>query len=626
MRIVTRVVSPFGHAGLGTSQYQNTKTNFDFAVGGIPFVSAVNDQRRYARETAPIKKDQFDTSQEPGEQTLAGWWLRSQSSFHGGAGVRFADLSQVNPQANLRFEASSGVDVWTPGVVNLLKDTYTDGVAASGNVLLRGFSSSGTDYVLAAHSTTLRYTDGTTSTSVAWGGAGSIKSIADDGANYYVADGSVIRSGALPGGAGALLYNAVGTTAILGWAHQRLVLGLDNKVYELGAAGPGLPTVKYTHPSSSWQWTCIADAPGAILMAGFSGANSAIYKFTLDTSGAMPVLSGGILAASMPVGETVRSMAVYMGNILVVGTSKGIRVGDLNYNQDIEMGPLSVTTTAPVLSLASRDRFVYGGYSRGIDGSSGLVRVDLGFEIQAGRYAWASDLQVSGNMTDVTAVTNFGNSDRMAFGLAGTGVYVEHATRLISQGYLRTGRVRFNTLEPKLYKLIRARGGVLAGSLTVSTIDQNGAKTSLVNYGEGSALGTEEVAISAPSSPQDFIQVEFALNRKISDNTLGASLAGYQLKALPGTPRKRVITVPLLCYDNIQLRTGERLYRQGSAWTNLQALETLDAAGDVIMFQDLILGTADLCTIENLQFAAESPPGPRKEAIGGIVTLTLRTI
>jgi hypothetical protein len=329
----------------------------------------------------------------------------------------------------------------------------------------------------------------------------------------------------------------------------------------------------------------------------------------------MPVLSGGILAASMPVGETVRSMAVYMGNVLVVGTNRGIRIGDLNYNQDIEMGPLSVSTPSPVLALASRDRFVYGSYSRGIDGSSGLVRVDLGFEILNGRYAWASD-----------AVANFGNSDRMAFGVAGTGVYVEHATRLISQGYLRSGRVRFNTLEPKLYKLIRPRGGTLAGSLAVSSIDGNGSKTSLVNYGEGSVLGTQEVSISSPSTPQDFIQVEFTLNRKGADNTQGASMAGYQLKALPGTPRKRIITVPLLCYDNVQLRNGERVYRAGSAWTNLQALETLDAAGDVVMFQDLTLGTADLVTIENLQFVAESPSGPRKEAIGGIINITMRTI
>jgi hypothetical protein len=103
-------------------------------------------------------------------------------------------------------------------------------------------------------------------------------------------------------------------------------------------------------------------------------------------------------------------------------------------------------------------------------------------------------------------------------------------------------------------------------------------------------------------------------------------MAGYQLKALPGTPRKRIITVPLLCYDNVQLRNGERVYRAGSAWTNLQALETLDAAGDVVMFQDLTLGTADLVTIENLQFVAESPSGPRKEAIGGIINITMRTI
>ncbi len=65
-----------------SAYWQNTSDSYDVAVGGQPFFYAINDQRPYIRQTAPYKKDQFDNGAEPGEQSLTGWWIRSQSSFH----------------------------------------------------------------------------------------------------------------------------------------------------------------------------------------------------------------------------------------------------------------------------------------------------------------------------------------------------------------------------------------------------------------------------------------------------------------------------------------------------------------------------------------------------------------
>ena len=80
------------------------------------------DNNPYQRETAPYRKDQLDNSKEPGEQSLTGWWLRSQSSFHVGTGINFYDPSggEVSPY---RFHDSQGCDVWTKGQVTLLKST-----------------------------------------------------------------------------------------------------------------------------------------------------------------------------------------------------------------------------------------------------------------------------------------------------------------------------------------------------------------------------------------------------------------------------------------------------------------------------------------------------------------------
>ena len=103
-----------------SSIWQNTAETYDIAIGGMPFILATNDERRYVRQTAPFKKDQFDNTTEPGEQSLAGWWLRSQMSFHSGSGIKFYDPATTDENGHYRFADSKGVNVLTKGQLNLL--------------------------------------------------------------------------------------------------------------------------------------------------------------------------------------------------------------------------------------------------------------------------------------------------------------------------------------------------------------------------------------------------------------------------------------------------------------------------------------------------------------------------
>jgi molecular chaperone DnaK (HSP70) len=50
--------------------WTNTTVAYDVAIGGLPFFYGINNERPYERQTAPYKKQQFDNSKEPGEQTL----------------------------------------------------------------------------------------------------------------------------------------------------------------------------------------------------------------------------------------------------------------------------------------------------------------------------------------------------------------------------------------------------------------------------------------------------------------------------------------------------------------------------------------------------------------------------
>ena len=108
----------------GSQSYAATGIAYDVAFGGIPFFLTTSDENPYRRVTAQYRKQQVDMSREPGEQTLTGWWLRSQSSFHLGQGVKFFEPQQ---DESLRFQYtySKGCDVWTKGQITLLKDTDT---------------------------------------------------------------------------------------------------------------------------------------------------------------------------------------------------------------------------------------------------------------------------------------------------------------------------------------------------------------------------------------------------------------------------------------------------------------------------------------------------------------------
>jgi hypothetical protein len=106
----------------GSTTYTPTGPSYDVAFSALPFFLAASDEQPYRRVTAQYRKQQIDQTREPGEQTLTGWWVRSQSSFHLGAGIKYFEPIQ---EESLRFQytESKGIDVWTRGQATLLNDT-----------------------------------------------------------------------------------------------------------------------------------------------------------------------------------------------------------------------------------------------------------------------------------------------------------------------------------------------------------------------------------------------------------------------------------------------------------------------------------------------------------------------
>lgn len=635
--LVARLPFPFsGRVNPSSATWQNMGVLYDYAIGGMPFLAGIDEQHPMIRSLAPQRKDQFDNSREPGEQSLVGWWLRSQNTFIGGEGMLYQDpdllnVSNLQNRHAIQYYHSVGLNPWSAGQLTMLRSTsnrIADATTSSHFVV--GWND-GTDRYWSAVQNLLKSDTGAATTNIVWGGANTIRALTSDGTNYYAADNVGIYRGA-GNGAGALLWNTGSTNIALGWAKGRLMAGIDNKVYELVGAGPGLPAAKFTHLNASFVWTAFAEGTNAIYAAGNAGAQGNIYKFVLDTSGNVPTLaSGGILTAQLPLGETVLSMTTYLGTFVGIGTSRGFRVGQIDDNGDIVYGPLLISNSSGVRGVAAYDRFFFAAATNGIDGQSGLYRVDLSQPVQLNdtssgeRFAYATDLQAHVTGT-VSSVTNFGTSDRMVFAVVQSGAYLESATVLEPTGYYQTGRVRFNTLEPKLYKFLTVRTQTMHGSLTASVTDPGGATTSILTVSEGGNATISDVALAAPAGPVEWLQLRLDFTRSTVNTATGPEVNGWQMKALPGSIRPRIFTIPFLCYDHEEDKQSQWSGYDGRTLDRLESFEEIAQSGDSTTFQLLAEGRSYQVLVEDYEFRQLAPPGANVRGFGGILTVQMRTI
>jgi len=619
-----------------SSTWQNTNESYDVAVGGLPFFYSISDERPYIRQTAPFRKEQSDIGAEPGEQSLTGWWLRSQSSFHNGTGIKFYDPS-AGEAVNYRFADSDNVDIWTKGQVTLLKETAAmTGVTTGVYKLISGIST--TTNVVCAYipgSTTFKsfQADGTVVTTYAPTNLGNILdgTVVTDGTRLFAADNDHVYVGPLNAAStGWTEYYVSGTRATLAWVKQRLVGAVTNSVYELtGATGSALPlpTPLYTHPNTDWIWSSISEGGSAIYAAGYAGGNSAIYKFVLSAAGSMPTLTSGIVAAQLPIGEIVYKIESYLG-YLMIGTNKGMRVASISDTTgDLSYGPLIFEDANGVRDFAFRDRFVWAAGT--VNSCAGLYRIDLGTEIESLRFAYAKDAYLSTAAGYATSVDFIGNTDQIAFTTSGShGIAVQSTTVLSSSGSITTGKIRFSTLEPKNFKRLIARGSFTSGTLTLSSLATNagGSDVQYDHIGYNLEVEPVEITTSQPESAQEFLAYKFTFDRDATDTTAGPVFKGYQAKATIATPRVRVIKFPVYCYDIETDRFNTVIGYEGRAYARIQLLEEIEKTGDVLTWQDLTTGESQQAVIEQVTFTRMTPPDKRFDGFGGIIEITIRTV
>ena len=340
---------------------------------------------------------------------------------------------------------------------------------------------------------------------------------------------------------------------VMEYVKDRIVMAINNKIFELSTAASSLPAALYTHSDTDVVFTSITASGPAIYIAGYSGVQSFIYKFTLNTSGVMPTLTTAITAAEMPVGEIIHKIYYYLG-YMMIGTNKGIRAAVVS-DQDgsINYGPLIVETTQPCYDFAARDRFVW--CATGVDGAPGVIRIDLGNEIETLRFAYANDLYVStisGYKT--TACAFAGDTDRLVFCTTANNAGTITNKALTSNiATLTTSAVHGLTIGDEVW--VEGVDATFNGKYTVTTVPS----TTTFTYAKTASNVASTVVSSATA----------LVNKVGSINIESASIlaeTGY-------------LTTGYIRYGTLEPKNFKRLLARGDFSKGSLVLETVDKDG-----------------------------------------------
>lgn len=403
------------------------------------------------------------------------------------------------------------------------------------------------------------------------------------------------------------------------YAKDRLfVVDQLNTFYQLAPNPSAIPTAiaagdKIFTVGGDQNWCCV-DTPGPVLL----GNGSRIFAVTVDSTGDIPTLSGPIQVADLPPGELVRALAFHLG-FLVISTTAGIRVATVSDAGTVTYGPVLMDfASAPTYTSIARH-----GSRVVVAGDHKLFEIDLSEQIgDALEFGWTklpspflgSEVNYGATLAPNLSVVAWSDSVTK----------YQSATSLTTSGDLTTGYHRFATLEPKRFSSVKLRASGAGGAITVSRVDADGTVTSLYTLDLASASAAE-VGLQMNGSAEA-IALKFTLTPKVGDATVGPTLLGYQLRALPEPERQRLIRIPLSIKDAERRQPARAVGRTGGAWERLSALEDLEASGASVQYQDFRTGENATVYIEQIEFTNMTPPTSGSSGFGGVAFITLRKL
>lgn len=616
---------PYSLSLTGIPEAEGIGVVWDIGLNGVGYLMSTLDQespfeyRAYTVGAIPIQKTALDTSDEPGEQSLEGWWARGQHSWHEGAGQKILD-SEFSTRFG--FWESKGINIWEDGEISLLKDvlTFDSGSGASYQLLTDG------GYIFWAEGATInRGADiDTPATSTISPALGNVQDLASDGKYLYACFA--------PGGAYGIRRESFTTWTsftkvnnlspdIMEFCKGRLICGVDNALHEVvdfTSLTDGA-TAFYTHLYDDWTWTGFTEAGPAIYYAGYAQDRSQLLASHLDTSD----LAAGLTIAvprvvwEAPDGETIHSIKSYLGRFIMIGTSRGVRRASVATAEgDVEVSPLIVETDYPVYDFTFWQDYCWFGWSKFDSTSSGVGRIHLG------TLAYASDLMATAQ-GDVTSIIDFGGRILFAVDTSGIDyVFAEEEDDLVSTGWLDTGEARFGTFENKKVRYWDSRS---SGSGTLGLwINNDGV--GFVEIFDNMATGQIEEAVDQSGTRFKF---KLYLNRDSVDATAGPTVTEWRVRGEPLADGRFRHFVPIMLYDKMKTLNGRPFGYPGYHLEKLEELMDLYRESSVVKFQppgsNLPQSRGPFYVqVEDLQFKSYTPPSGNFSGVGGICLVVLK--
>lgn len=445
---------------------------YDFRIAGLHFNAGTTGDNPIERAFARVSKEMINASPQPGDASLDGWWIRSATDWSSGAGYEYMEPIESDTIAS-SYDWSYGVDVWEQGVLRLLPKpfkTYSGRIPQSGaKPQLIDYR----DYIYVSNDDWIVRLD-----------AKAFQSpkpvIQPPFPGYWIkAPSNIIQ---FCSGQGYLLVSTEknGVFAVLSdgtlkqvwtsslgpirmyYMKDRFVLFSGTSVYFKAITDIYTPTELtqpfYTSPDKNFQWVGAATSPTSILLAGNGDDYSAIYSAGLEASDGVPTVGTPTVIAEMPRGEQITQVFSYLGALLLIATTSGIRLGVIGDTGTITYGPLLGCGLAKG-PFTTFDRFAFVPTADAGGGHPGLIRFDLSKITEDQKVAWSYDLRIQ---KDTVPINNFVesvwdcvipyNQVMILLSQNSRGVYlwsVQPGCDTEDYGVLQSGQIRMGSTVPK---------------------------------------------------------------------------------------------------------------------------------------------------------------------------------
>jgi hypothetical protein len=547
----------------------DTPYPYPVALGGHTYVV---DLRYYARSSVEPFREASDFNASPGEHSLSneGAWKRNRSDWSWGAGQTWADDPNSSDQ---RFHSSKGIDVWTPRQLRLLPDTVLR--ASSGNANLDLFPVGG--YLVMIDGTAIKSTTDPIDNPFVTADCGAaITSATTDGVTVYAA---VDATGIFSCAAGATTATAMGGAAgtfnadLVGYANGWLIATADNVVKTVAA--DGTMATLFTHHNPHFEWVAVISAPNAIYLVGNAGLHNEIYQCAVDQSSGnlqVPVYSGGL-----PEGETLLAAQFYQG-ALIFGTTKGLRIAQIDGSGFVEHGPL--IPIGPVAALASEGEFVWFSWRNYDTSSTGIGRASLSVFTSPDVPAYASDLMAPAQ-GQVQGIASF-NGGRY-FTVVASGLYGP-STSLVQSGTLDTGNLTYSIFDPKALMSIELVTQPLVGSIQLAIVDDIGTQTPIGTRDQHGSTGVGEV-FGGHDIVTEQMALQLTLNRDTAP-TFGPTVRRLSIRSLPVPSNVEQFTVPIILRETVQAGLGEGEDAHYDVGAEIDFLKNLERSRRPVTYQE----------------------------------------